>query len=97
MAKAPCTYILTNKPYGTLYVGVTASLASRVWQHRQRLEAGFTARYDLTRLVHFEFLPDMHTAIRREKQLKGWHRRWKIRLIESKNPAWRDLFPDILS
>jgi putative endonuclease len=75
----------------TLYVGVTSDLVRRVYQHKHHLVSGFTSRYDVTRLVHFETTGDVRAAIAREKQLKGWVRRKKIALIEEHNPHWHDL------
>ena len=89
-ARQPCTYILASQKRGTLYIGVTSDLAVRIHQHRNA-SAGFTARYRVFRLVHVEFFDDMAGAIAREKQLKRWHRAWKIGLIEESNPDWRDL------
>jgi putative endonuclease len=83
-------YILTN-PSRTLYVGVTSDLARRLDVHRNVHTRGFTSRYHVTRLVHVERTSDVHSAIAREKQLKGWSRRKKIALIESANPKWTDL------
>jgi len=91
MSKQPCVYILASKPYGTLYVGVTSSLLARMVQHRESLTPGFASRYAVYRLVRFEMFEDMMTAIAREKQLKNWHRPWKINLIEIDNPRWVDL------
>jgi len=87
----PCAYILASGPYGTLYIGVTSDLVARMWQHRNGAVPGFTSRYGVNRLVHFEMFGDMETAIAREKQLKRWHRPWKINLINEANPEWRDL------
>ncbi|MGI9362952.1 MAG: GIY-YIG nuclease family protein [Parasphingorhabdus sp.] len=89
--KQPCVYILANKPYGTLYIGVTSDLLNRLYQHRSNLTPGYTSEYGVYRLVRFEMLDDMVAAITREKQLKNWHRQWKINLIESENPQWVDL------
>jgi len=89
--KEPCVYILASKPRGTLYIGVTSDLIARLHQHRTHAMPGFTARYAVHRLVHFEMCDTMETAISREKQLKNWHRPWKINLIEVGNPAWDDL------
>ena len=83
---------MCNRRRGTLYVGVTASLLHRAWQHRTGLRAGFTRKYGLKRLVYYEFHADFAAAIRREKALKHWRRAWKIELIESLNPDWEDLF-----
>ncbi|HEY1124711.1 MAG TPA: GIY-YIG nuclease family protein [Sphingobium sp.] len=87
----PCTYILASQKRGTLYIGVTSDLAARLWQHRSGDVAGFTSRYRVYRLVRAEFFEDMESAIAREKQLKRWHRAWKIRLVEEANPEWSDL------
>ncbi len=88
--KQPCVYILASRDHGTLYIGVTSNLLARVYQHRTGQKKGFTAKYAVHRLVRFELFADMPTAIAREKQLKRWHRRWKINLIESENPQWVD-------
>ncbi len=76
---------------GTLYVGVTSDLRHRVWQHKQHALDGFTAQYDVTRLLYFEIYDRVGIAIRREKQLKGWRRGKKIALVEKSNPHWADL------
>ena len=88
-------YILTNRPHGVLYTGMTSALAARIWQHKEGLMPGFTQKYHVTRLVHFEYLDSADEAILREKRLKRWRRDWKIALIERTNPTWRDLWPDI--
>ncbi len=90
---AAWVYILTNRPNGALYVGVTANLARRVWEHREGVADGFTKRYGIKRLVHVESFDDIRQAIQREKNLKHWSRTWKVRLILSQNPDWADLFP----
>jgi putative endonuclease len=88
-------YILTNKPRGTLYVGVTNDLVRRVHQHREGAIAGFTKRYGLKQLVHFERYDTPTFAIQREKNIKHWSRLWKLDLVNSSNPQWRDLYNDI--
>jgi putative endonuclease len=88
-------YILTNKPRGTLYVGVTNDLVRRVYQHREGTIAGFTKRYGLKQLVYFEKYDTPTLAIQREKNIKHWSRLWKLDLINSSNPQWRDLYNDI--
>ena len=93
--KQPCVYILASQKYGTLYIGVTSDLVGRLYQHRALGAQGFTSRYGVYRLVRFEMFEDMPTAIAREKQLKRWHRQWKINLIESENPQWADLAPGL--
>lgn len=87
----PCVYILASGHYGTLYIGVTSDPVGRLWQHRNDALPGFTSRYSVKRLVHFEMFDEMTNAIAREKQLKNWHRQWKINLINQVNPEWRDL------
>jgi len=94
--RIPCVYILANVPRGTLYIGVTSNLPGRIWQHKQDLAEGFTRRYSLHTLVWYEIHGTMESAISREKSLKAWQRLWKIELVESGNPDWRDLYPDIL-
>jgi putative endonuclease len=88
-------YILTNKPRGTLYVGVTNDLVRRVYQHREGAIAGFTKRYGLKQLVYFEKYDTPIAAIQREKNVKHWSRLWKLDLINSSNPIWRDLYDEI--
>ncbi|MBI4301682.1 MAG: GIY-YIG nuclease family protein [Chloroflexi bacterium] len=83
-------YIMTNHS-DTLYTGVTNDLQRRVYEHKQKLVEGFTAKYNLNMLVYYEATEDVQSAIRREKQIKGWRRAKKIALIESTNPQWRDL------
>ena len=89
-------YVMSNRPNGTLYVGVTADVLRRVYEHRVGAVAGFTQRYGLTRLVYFERHEDIVSAIQREKAIKGWGRAWKIRLIQRLNPEWEDLYPLLL-
>jgi putative endonuclease len=91
MDRQPCVYILASQTHGTLYIGVTSDLIARLHQHRTGSVPGFTSRYRVHRLVRFEMFGDMEGAILREKQLKRWHRQWKINLIESENPQWVDL------
>jgi len=91
----PAVYILASMPRGTLYIGATSNLPARVAQHREGNIPGFTARYGVKRLVYFERHARMMDAIRRERQLKQWRRAWKIRLIETANPHWRDLYGDL--
>ena len=91
MEKGPCVYILASAPFGTIYIGVTSDLLARLHQHRTGAVPGFTSRYGVYRLVRLEMFSDMRSAIEREKQLKRWHRSWKINLIEQDNPHWIDL------
>jgi putative endonuclease len=89
-------YILASAPGGTLYVGVTSNLVRRTYEHREKLVPGFTKKYDVSRLVYFEQHGSIVTAIQREKNIKHWSREWKIDLIRSLNPDWRDLYEDII-
>lgn len=84
-------YIITNRRNGTLYTGVTNSLERRIWQHRQEVMPGFSAKYGLSRLVYFEVFRDVRNAIAREKQIKAGSRAKKLTLIEKENQAWADL------
>lgn len=95
MDKQPAVYILASRRNGTLYVGMTSDLVSRVWQHREHLVAGFTKQYAVIVLVWYELHGSMLEAIAREKRIKKWNRAWKIELIEDTNPYWNDLWPDI--
>lgn len=88
-------YILASKKNGTLYVGFTGELKKRVYEHRMGVVDGFTKRYHVHRLVHFEMYDDPNRAIEREKNIKEWKRIWKIELIEKNNPCWDDLYDDI--
>ena len=87
--------MLASRRNGTLYVGVTNDLIRRVQQHREGLVPGFTRCYGVKSLVYFELHHDVNEAILREKRIKRWRRKWKLELIESQNPEWRDLWPDI--
>ena len=87
-------YILANRYRGTIYIGVTADIRARIWQHKTQPE-GFVARYEVQELVHIEEYPTIEEAIAREKALKKWHREWKIELIERENRDWNDLFDTI--
>jgi putative endonuclease len=89
------TYIMASGPRGTLYIGSTDDLARRTYEHSEKLIRGFTARYDVTQLVWFEAHESREEAFRRERQLKEWRRAWKVELIESANPDWRDLHADL--
>ncbi|MFM9911908.1 MAG: GIY-YIG nuclease family protein [Methylophilaceae bacterium] len=88
-------YILANERNGTLYIGVTSNLLSRVWQHKNDVADGFTKKYQVHRLVWYEAHENMLSAITREKTLKYWQRMWKIRLIEQMNPNWLDLYSQL--
>jgi putative endonuclease len=88
-------YIVTNRPNGTLYVGVTSDLARRAWEHREGVAEGFTKRCGLKRLVYAERHEDIRIAIQREQNLKHWPRAWKVRLILADNPDWNDLYDQL--
>ena len=89
MDKQFCVYILASKRNGTLDIGVTSQLATRVWQHKSKVAEGFTAKYGVDKLVYYQAHGSAEAAIVREKQLKKWRRSWKIELIEGLNPDWR--------
>ena len=88
-------YILFNKPNGTLYTGVTSDLAKRVWEHKNKLIGGFTAKYNVDKLGYYEEFTDIKDAIVREKQIKGGSRKKKLDLIMNNNPDWVDLYEQI--
>lgn len=90
------TYIVTDRPYGTLYTGVTSDIRRRAWEHRDGQMDGFTKRYALKRLVYVEVHGDIRIAIEREKRIKRWQRAWKIELIQSINPTWADLYDTLI-
>jgi putative endonuclease len=90
MAKTYVVYILASRTRN-LYTGVTNNLRVRLAQHREKLNPGFTSRYNIFRLVHFEVFGDIRVAIAREKEIKGWRREKKVALIERENPTWEDL------
>lgn len=94
--RQPAVYIMASRERGTLYIGATGDLKRRVWEHRDGVVEGFTHRYDINHLVWFEHHPNFPAAIAREKQLKKWNRAWKLELIETTNPGWRDLWNDLL-
>jgi len=88
-------YIMTNRPNGTLYTGVTSDISRRVYEQREGLIKGFTKRYGLNRLGYTERYEDIRQAIQRESNMKHWSRAWKVRLILDANPDWRDLYDDL--
>ena len=94
--KQPAVYIMANKRNGTIYTGVTSNLVQRVYQHREALTPGFTSRYGCKMLVYYELHGDMIGAIGREKQIKAGSRKKKLALIESLNPAWRDMYGELI-
>jgi putative endonuclease len=89
-------YILASQRNGTLYIGVTNDLIKRIWEHREGLAEGFTKRYGVKTLVYFEETTDVNAALTREKQIKKWARKWKLELIEAKNPEWQDLYSGLI-
>jgi len=88
-------YILTSQRNGALYIGHTESLTRRTWEHREHLRPGFTDRYGVTRLVHYETFESRERAFARERAMKKWRRLWKLELIERFNPGWRDLYDEL--
>ena len=96
MDKIFIVYIMASRKNGTLYVGVSGDPVGRIWQHKNEWFEGFTKRYGVKRLVWYEVHEDAEAAIQREKRLKEWHRAWKIRLIEARNPDWRDLYSEVI-
>ena len=97
MKKQFFVYILSSQRNGTLYIGVTSNLVKRIWEHKNNQAEGFTRKYNVKNLVYFEIHDNAENAITREKQIKKWKRAWKIRLIEEKNPDWKDLYDVIRS
>lgn len=95
-SKLYAVYIMASYKGGTLYIGFTGDLENRVIEHQGGLMEGFTKRYGVKRLVHYEWFDDPNAGIAREKQLKHWNRAWKIALIERNNPEWNDLWPDLM-
>ena len=96
MGRQPCVYMLASQLYGTLYVGVTSNLVKRIWEHKTDVVEGFTKKYGVHTLVWYEVHDIMESAIQREKALKKWNRKWKIILIQSFNPDWRELYDTII-
>ena len=91
MNKTYATYILTNYNETTFYIGVTGNLEKRIWEHKHNVFDGFTKKYNVKKLVYYELTENAEAAINREKQLKYWHRKWKINLIKNMNPEFKDL------
>ncbi len=94
MLRQGFVYILTNKYNTTFYIGVTNNLYRRIHEHKSSLIDSFSKKYNLTKLIYFEEFPSIKEAIKREKQLKNWHRNWKINLVKKDNPTYNDLFAD---
>lgn len=95
MQKQYCVYIITNQNNGTLYIGVSGDLKRRICEHKHKLIEGFSKKYDLGILVYYELFEDIREAIAREKYLKGKKRAFKLKIINSFNPQWRDLYDEI--
>ena len=91
MDKTYAVYILTNYNETTFYIGVTGNLRKRIFEHKNKVVEGFTKKYNVNKLVYYEITNDVESAINREKQLKRWHRQWKINLIKEMNPEFKDL------
>jgi putative endonuclease len=91
-----CVYILASQMNGTLYIGVTSELAKRIWQDKNKQVDGFTGKYEVDRLVYYEAHENAEAAIQREKQIKKWNRRWKLRIIDEVNQTWRNLYEDVI-
>ena len=94
MKKTYTIYIMTNYSETSLYIGVTSNLPKRVWEHKNKVVEGFTEKYNVDKLVYYETTDSIETAIKREKQLKNWHREWKINLIKEMNQEFKDLSLD---
>jgi len=95
MNKQFYVYIMASQPNGTLYTGMSSNLVRRVWQHKSNMVEGFTDKYNIKNLVYYEVHDSAESAITREKQIKKWRRKWKLRLIEERNPQWEDLYSKI--
>ena len=94
MNKTYAVYIMTNYSQTSFYIGITGNLQKRVWEHKNKVVDGFTKKYNVDRLVYYELTDSIDTALNREKQLKRWHRDWKINLIKEMNPEFKDLSMD---
>ena len=89
-------YILTNNHNNVLYIGVTSNIIKRIWEHKNKIVKGFTAKYNVNKLVYYESTESIESAIAREKQLKRWHKKWKEDLINKNNPTWKDLYESLI-
>jgi len=89
-------YLVTSRPGGPIYTGVTNDLVRRIFEHRNGLTPGFTKRYGISRLVYYEAYDSVRSALQREKNIKRWPRAWKVNLINEGNPTWRDLYDEII-
>ena len=90
-----CRNFILSSQNKVLYVGMTENLSRRIFEHKQALVDGFTKKYNVNKLVYYEVHPNLKSALKRERQLKNWHRQWKINLIESLNKEWKDLYSEI--
>lgn len=90
-------YILASKKNGTLYIGITSNLIKRIQEHKTKIVKGFTEKYNVNKLVHYEQTENVYAALAREKALKKWNKDWKINLIEKTNPNWKDLYFEIIN
>ncbi len=97
MEKSFYVYILASRRNGTLYIGVTSDLIKRVWEHKKKCAEGFTEKYGVDKLVYYEQFRNAEYALRREKRLKKYNRKWKLDLIEKSNPDWKDLYEELIS
>lgn len=95
MEKYYYIYILASKRNGALYIGITSGLIKRIWEHKNKLVDGFTRKYNINKLIYYEQYSDPENAIKREKRLKKYNRKWKLNLIEKVNPNWKDLYEEI--
>ena len=95
MKKTYAVYILTNYTQTTFYIGVTGNLSRRIWEHKNKLVEGFSKKYNVNKLVYYELTENVEKALNREKQLKRWHRDWKINLIREFNPEFKDLYESL--
>ncbi len=89
-------YILTNKHNSVLYIGITSNLVQRIYEHKNAFVNSFCSKYKLNKLVYYEVHGDIHAALKREKSMKRWLRRWKIEAIEKQNKTWQDLYFQII-
>ncbi len=96
MKKICAVYIMTNYSETTFYIGVTSNLPRRILEHKNKVVEGFTQKYNVNKLVYYEITDSIEVAINREKQLKRWHREWKINLIKKMNPQFRDISEDLI-
>lgn len=96
MTKQFFVYILSNKNNNVLYIGVTSNLIRRIFEHKNALLDGFTKKYNVHKLVYYEFFGSPQEAIKREKKLKNWHRQWKNNIINRSNPNWDDLYDELI-